>query len=78
MLPNTLQLQTTQLSASGTGLAVSLFTCGIFIGQGGGIARGALLIARVGAAWFVAAAALGLLLGLGLERALSLRAASTP
>lgn len=79
MMHNTLQVQATQLSPSGTGLAVSLFACGIFIGQSAGITLSALVIAQVGAAWLFAAAGLALLLlGLALQRALRLRAASTP
>lgn len=77
-LHNTLQVQATQLSAGSTGLAVSVFSCSIFIGQSLGVTIGALMIARASPAWIFCAAAGGLLLlGRAMQRALRRRAAAT-
>ena len=74
-LHNTLQVQATQLSPAATGLAVSLFTCCIFIGQSVGVLIGAHTFTRFAPGWSFAAAGAGLLLlGLSLRRALRGRA----
>lgn len=71
---NTLQVQATQLSPTSTGLAVSLFSSCIFIGQSAGVALGALTFTRFAPAWSFGAAALGmLLLGLAVRRAMASR-----
>jgi YNFM family putative membrane transporter len=79
-LHNTLQVRATQLSTTATGVAVSLFTCCIFIGQSVGVAIGAYTFTRFAPAWTFAIAAAGLLLlGLGLRRALAMQSApATP
>jgi YNFM family putative membrane transporter len=72
---NTLQVQATQLSAGSTGLAVSVFSCSLFIGQSIGVTVGALVIARSTPEWLFGTAAVGLLLlGKALQRALLARA----
>ena len=74
---NTLQVQATQLSAGSTGLAVSVFSCSLFIGQSIGVTAGALVIARATPEWLFGTAAVGLLLlGKALQRALLARAAT--
>jgi predicted MFS family arabinose efflux permease len=76
---NTLQVQATQLSASATGLAVSLFASCIFIGQSAGVALCAITITRWAPAWSFAAASLGLLLlGLAVRRAVLSEPAHKP
>lgn len=78
MMHNTLQVQATQLSSGGMGLAVSLFTSCIFVGQSSGVALGALVIAHSAPAWIFSAAAAGsLLLGTCLMRALRARKAQS-
>lgn len=76
-LHNTLQLQATQMSSGNTGLAVSVFSCSLFIGQSFGVTVGALVIARAAPEWLFGAAAVGLLwLGISLRRALRNRLAA--
>lgn len=76
MMHNTLQVQATQLSTAATGLAVSLFTCTIFIGQSAGVVLGALAVAHFSPSWLFAGASAGLLLlGVDLARALRMRTA---
>jgi len=75
MLHNTLQVQATQLSANASGLAVSLFSCSIFIGQSLGVVIGAVTFTRFAPAWSFGVAGLGLLLlGLTLMQLLRARA----
>jgi predicted MFS family arabinose efflux permease len=75
MMHNTLQVQATQLSTTGTGVAVSVFTCSTFIGQSAGVVLGAIAFARLAPGWIFAGAAAGLLaLGFALMRALRGRA----
>ena len=73
-LHNTLQLQATQLAPQATGLALSVFTAAIFIGQSAGVSLAALANAKVGAEWVFAATAAGFLaLGIALTTALKRR-----
>lgn len=75
MMHNTLQVQATQLSLRASGLALSLFSCSIFVGQSLGVLAGAVTFTRVPPAWSFAAAALALLvLGLALMHLLRRRA----
>ncbi|MGC1278854.1 MAG: MFS transporter, partial [Xanthobacteraceae bacterium] len=63
MLHNTLQTNATQMTPQARGTAVAVFSSAIFIGQTVGVALGALIIDRAGAAplFFGTAAALPVL-----------------
>jgi MFS transporter, YNFM family, putative membrane transport protein len=60
MLHNTLQTNATQMTPQARGTAVGLFSSALYIGQTAGVAMGALIIDRAGAAplFLTAAAAL--------------------
>ncbi len=59
MLHNTLQVNATQMTPEARGTAVAIFSSAIFVGQTAGVASGALVIDRLGAApLFLGAAAL--------------------
>ncbi len=69
VMHNTLQVQATQLSPGGTGLAVSLFAANIFVGQSLGVVAAASVVASVGSQGLFGFASLGLLaLGLALRK----------
>jgi len=68
VMHNTLQMQATQLYPSGTGLAVTLFTASIFVGQSLGVVVAAAVVTRIGSPWLFGFASAGLLaLGLALR-----------
>lgn len=74
-LHNTLQVQATQLSSRASGLALSLFSGCIFVGQSVGVIIGAVTFTRFAPAWSFGVAGLGLLLlGLMLMHLLRARA----
>ncbi len=76
MMHNTLQVQATQLSATASGLAMSLFACCIFMGQSVGVVVGAITFTRLAPEWSFAGAGAGLLvLGFVLMHLLRARAA---
>jgi predicted MFS family arabinose efflux permease len=77
MMHNTLQVQATQLSLDASGLAVSLFSCSVFVGQSLGVLAGAVSFTRVSPAWSFIAAALALL-ALGQVLMLLLRRRDSP
>lgn len=73
-LHNTLQLQASQLAPQATGLAMSVFTASIFIGQSIGVSLAAYAVATFGPIWVFAVTAAGFLaLGLAVTAALKRR-----
>lgn len=73
-LHNTLQLQASQLAPQATGLAMSVFTAAIFIGQSVGVSLAAYAAAKFGPTWVFAVTAVGFLaLGLAVTAALKRR-----
>jgi predicted MFS family arabinose efflux permease len=60
MLHNTLQTNATQMTPQVRGTAVGLFSAALYIGQTAGVAAGAVVIDRIGAAPLFLASATGL------------------
>ena len=60
MLHNTLQTNATQMTPQARGTAVALFSSALYVGQTAGVAAGALVIDRLGAAPLFLGAAMAL------------------